>query len=142
MKLARTVTIALLTIWALAACDVSVNRSIRVADGESVEGDRITVNGRIRIGSGAEVRGDCQTVNGRITVGDDSRVGSLSTVNGRIMLGQNVTVEGDLATVELLLAHEADPNLETEDGATALSLAGEGEHAEVVARLHKAGAGQ
>ncbi len=79
-------------------CDVSVNRSIHIADGESSHG-LSSVNGSIHIGSRCRIDGGSHTVNGSISVGDDSRVRGLETVNGRIHLEANVDVDGDAGTV-------------------------------------------
>jgi len=79
-------------------CDVSVNRSIHVRDGEH-SGGLTSVNGSIHVGSRCRVDGSSHTVNGSIEVGDDSRVRDLETVNGRIRLGSNVDVNGLAKTV-------------------------------------------
>jgi hypothetical protein len=82
----------------LFGCDVGVNRSIYVHDGEHSRG-LSTVNGSIHVGSRCRVEGNCRTVNGRIEIGDGSTVGGLETVNGRIRLGANTEVDGDAGTV-------------------------------------------
>ncbi len=79
-------------------CDVSVNRSIHVGDGEHA-GGLTSVNGSIDVGARCRIEGDCQTVNGSIRVGDGSRVHDLDTVNGRIRLAAGVEVDGDVSTV-------------------------------------------
>jgi len=79
-------------------CDVSVNRSVHVRDGESSHG-LTSVNGSIHVGSRCRVDGGSHTVNGSIEVGDDSQVQTLETVNGRIRLGANVVVDGNAKTV-------------------------------------------
>jgi len=83
---------------ALCGCDVGVNRSIDVRDGESSHG-LASVNGSLYVGSRCRMDGDSHTVNGIIEVGDESRVRNLGTVNGRIRLGANVEVEGDAKSV-------------------------------------------
>ena len=105
-------------------CDVSVNRSIHVRDGESSHGltsvngsihvgddsqvrDLDTVNGRISIAARVAVDGNAKTVNGSITCGSGSKIhGWLTTVNGRIKL-KNTEVDEEMSTVNgdiLLLA--------------------------------------
>lgn len=79
-------------------CDVSVNRSIYVRDGEH-SGGQTSVNGSIHVGSRCQVDGNCRTVNGSIQVGDDSRVRGLDTVNGRISIAARVVVDGNAKTV-------------------------------------------
>lgn len=79
-------------------CDVSVNRSIYVRDGEK-SGGQTSVNGSIHVGSRCQVDGNCRTVNGSIQVGDDSRVRGLDTVNGRISIAARVDVDGNAKTV-------------------------------------------
>ena len=87
--------ISLLTV----ACDVSVNRSLNVNDGETRSGGLTTVNGKIRIGNEAVVSGTARTVNGGVTVGSDSKVESLETVNGSIKIGTDTLANGSLETV-------------------------------------------
>lgn len=82
----------------LYGCDVSVNRSVHLRDGEHSRG-MTSVNGSIHVGARCVVDGNCRTVNGRIEVGDDSKVGDLNSVNGRIRLGANVDVDGNAKTV-------------------------------------------
>jgi hypothetical protein len=96
-KRASWLVLGLAAIWSC-GCDVSVNRSIRVRDGEHA-GGQTTVNGSIHVGSRCRIDGDLRTVNGSIDVGDDSLVGGLDTVNGRIALGARVEVDGDASTV-------------------------------------------
>jgi len=79
-------------------CDVSVNRSVYVHDGENSHG-LTSVNGSIHVGSRCHVEGGCRTVNGSIQVGDDSKVSDLDTVNGRISLAARVAVDGNAKTV-------------------------------------------
>jgi DUF4097 and DUF4098 domain-containing protein YvlB len=97
MKSSRSLVFACAFLLAFAGC--GVNKTIRIADGETVEGGRATVNGGVYIGDGCEVRGSCRTVNGRVTVGTGSRVGGLQTVNGSISLSEEVVVDGDLSAV-------------------------------------------
>ncbi len=90
---------ATLLLWTLAGCHSGVNKSFRVADGETAERGMTTVNGNIHVGREAEVDGDSRTVNGRITVKEGSRVGGLATVNGGIRVAEEVTVDGDLESI-------------------------------------------
>jgi len=87
-------------------CDASVNRSIRVGDGERSTG-LTSVNGSIRVGSDCRIDGNCRTVNGRIEVGNGSKVRDLDTVNGRIRIGAKVDVDGDARTVNGSIACDA-----------------------------------
>lgn len=79
-------------------CDVSVNRSVHVRDGESSHG-LTSVNGSIHVGSRCRVDGGSHTVNGSIEVGEGSQVETLETVNGRITLAAGVVVDGSAKTV-------------------------------------------
>lgn len=85
----------------------SVNGSITVGDGATVDGDVETVNGAIRIGSDASV-GDASTVNGPLKVGERVRSGSLETVNGEIDLGGGARVAGTVSTVNGAISVEPD----------------------------------
>ncbi len=80
-------------------CQAGVNRSFRVADGETVDSGFNTVNGSIRVGRDAEVKGSSHTVNGRISVDAGSKIGALATVNGSIKIDDEVAVDGDLDSV-------------------------------------------
>ena len=97
MKIASMPFVMLLAVL-LCACDVSVNRSQHLRDGEHSRG-MTSVNGSIHVGARCVVDGNCRTVNGRIEVGDHSKVGGLKSVNGRIRLGANVDVDGHATTV-------------------------------------------
>jgi hypothetical protein len=70
----------------------SVNKSISV-DAGSQSGSQSSVNGSITVGRGATVNGSLETVNGAIRVDDDARVEDLQTVNGGIKLGANVVAD-------------------------------------------------
>ena len=89
----------LLLFGSFAACNMSVNKSIEIADGEVVTRSLNTVNGNIYIGNEAVVKASSRTVNGRIEVGRDSEVGDLQCVNGGIRLAEKVLVRGDIETV-------------------------------------------
>lgn len=82
-----------------AGCNLAVNRSLRMADGEQRSEGLNTVNGSITIGRDCRLGGPARTVNGRIRVGEGSEVETLQAVNGRIELGARVSVEGDVEAV-------------------------------------------
>ncbi len=94
--LAATAAVALLF---AAGCNAGVNRSFKVADGETIDSGFNSVNGSIRVGKDAEVKGSSHTVNGRISVDDGSKVSDLATVNGSIHIAEKATVNGDLESV-------------------------------------------
>ncbi len=83
----------------LASCNVSVNRTIYIEDGEKVYQSLSTVNGGIVIGKNCVVKGSCRSVNGHIEVGRNSSVTDLQTVNTKISLEENVQVNGDINSV-------------------------------------------
>lgn len=95
----RKITLFLFVVFAIVACDVGVNRTIEVADGETVDKSLNSVNGGIRIGDGATVTGSSRSVNGDVRVGRDARVGALQSVNGGIDVGTETQVGGDIETV-------------------------------------------
>jgi DUF4097 and DUF4098 domain-containing protein YvlB len=76
----------------------TVNGSIRVGDGATIDGSLETVNGAIRIGNEVSVK-DVGTVNGSIKAGDKLTAGSLQTVNGEIQVGAGGAIDGDIETV-------------------------------------------
>jgi len=83
----------------LTACNVGVNKSIHIRDGEKVSHGQSTVNGSIYIGSHCRVSAGCSTVNGKIEVGSNSEVESLRTVNRGIRVGKDSVVDGSAVTV-------------------------------------------
>ncbi|MCK5058552.1 MAG: hypothetical protein KAT34_17995 [Candidatus Aminicenantes bacterium] len=89
----------LATMLILPGCNISVNKSIYIDDGETVNHGQRTVNGSIYIGSNCKVKGSCSTVNGKIKVGGNSEVRALKTVNMGITIGENSYVDGDVSTV-------------------------------------------
>ncbi|MFC1493519.1 hypothetical protein ACFL6O_06110 [candidate division KSB1 bacterium] len=99
----RTRLLFIITIALIPAinCNVGINRTIYIDDGEKVRGSQNTVNGSIIIGSDCEVGGDCRSVNGDIEVGENSNVRSLQAVNGRIRLEKDVTVRGDIEAINM-----------------------------------------
>lgn len=125
-------SLAALFLW---ACDMSVNRSQYLADGESSAG-MTSVNGSLHIGADCTVKGGCRTVNGRIDVGAGSRVMSLDTVNGSISVGENVTVDGDVdsvnGSVRLGRGSRVLGGVETVNGSLELTGAVVGEDVETV----------
>ncbi len=84
---------------AFAGCDVSVNKSVHVGNGEVMRRDVSSVNGSIHVGSDCEVLGNAKTVNGSVHVGNGSKVKDLGTVNGRVEIGEKVSVEGSMKNV-------------------------------------------
>ncbi len=88
-----------LAITTVLAGDFDFNKSIRLGDGETRDGDLSSVNGKISVGDDATVGGDCSTVNGSISVGSNSRVESLETVNGSIKVDRRTVVEDEVETV-------------------------------------------
>jgi hypothetical protein len=98
MKTKLLFVLLLLSFLFIYGCDVSVNRSVYVHDGEH-SGGHSSVNGSIHVGSRCRVDGNCRTVNGSIQVGEDSQVHGLDTVNGRISIAARVEVDGNAKTV-------------------------------------------
>ena len=74
---------------ALPASAATVNKSIKIGDGEET-GGATSVNGSITVGSDATVNGGVKTVNGKIRVDDRSSIRNATTVNGSIRLGDDV----------------------------------------------------
>jgi len=108
----------------LGGCDLSINSSIEVADGESRSGALATVNGDILIGKDCKIEGSSTTVNGSVKIGDRSNVWDLNTVNGSIRIGEGVSVEGDVesvnGSVELGADSEVSGKVGTVNGAIKL----------------------
>jgi DUF4097 and DUF4098 domain-containing protein YvlB len=110
----------LLLVLAPAACNCSVNKSLSVADGETMNTDLNTVNGSVKIGRNCIVKGSSSTVNGSIKVDNSSQVGDLKTVNGSIKLADKIQVTGGMDTVNgsiiCLTDNTVTGNIETVNG--------------------------
>jgi hypothetical protein len=93
MLVSKTATMiaaaSLALLVALPAAAGTVNKSIKIGDGEET-GGQTSVNGSISIGSDATVNGGVKTVNGKIRVDDRSSIRNATTVNGSIRLGDSV----------------------------------------------------
>ncbi len=89
--------VALLGLMLALPAAASINKSIKIAPGESSDGAS-SVNGSVTVGSGAVVTGDVGTVNGTIRIADNAQVEDASTVNGALRLGSGVSA-GSLETV-------------------------------------------
>jgi len=76
----------------------TVNGSISVGEGATIDGSLDTVNGTIRVDDNSKI-GDAQTVNGSVRIGDGVTADDIGSVNGSIRLGENVTVEGEVSVV-------------------------------------------
>jgi len=99
MKAKSALIFAFLFLVGTCFCLATVNKSIHIADNQTVHGGLSSVNGSIHIGLNCTVGGSSHTVNGRVEVGDGSRVDDVRTVNGSIHLGSRVTVDGIVKTV-------------------------------------------
>ncbi|MEM6796997.1 MAG: polymer-forming cytoskeletal protein [Acidobacteriota bacterium] len=101
-------------------CDASVNKSIRIEEGEKVQGGLTSVNGNVTVGADAEVDGGVKTVNGRIKVRDRVAIRDLVTVNGSIDVDEAAKIDGDVTSVNGSIQVEAgvtiDGKVETVNG--------------------------
>jgi predicted acyltransferase (DUF342 family) len=118
VNLARSLGILLVLV--LGGCDISVNSSIVVPDGESRSGSLTTVNGDVSIGKDCTIEGSSRSVNGSVKVGDRSKVEDLTAVNGSIRTGEGVSVDGNVesvnGTVELGAGSEVSGKVATVNG--------------------------
>jgi hypothetical protein len=104
MKAKSALIFAFLFLAGTCFCLATVNKSIHIADNQTVQGGLSSVNGSIHIGLNCTVGGSSHTVNGRIEIGDGSRVDDLRTVNGSIRIGRHVIVNGLVKTTNGSLA--------------------------------------
>jgi hypothetical protein len=104
MKAKSALIFAFLFLAGTCFCLASVNKSIHIADNQTVRGGLSSVNGSIHIGLNCTVSGSSHTVNGRVEVGDGSRVEDVRTVNGSIRIGRRVIVDGFVKTTNGSLA--------------------------------------
>ncbi len=84
---------------ALPSMDMSINKSIRVKNGDKQRHDCITINGNIKVGDNSKVMGSCRTVNGNIYVGTNSTVKKLQTVNGNISIDKDTKIFSNIQSV-------------------------------------------
>ena len=99
MKSHYYISLLLIYVIFIAGCNLSVNKTVHIKDGETVSRSLNSVNGGIIIGSNCRIDGNCRSVNGSIEVGSDSEVQSLETVNGRIEIGEAVNVDGNVKSI-------------------------------------------
>ncbi|MBC8182741.1 hypothetical protein H8E88_16695 [candidate division KSB1 bacterium] len=99
MKYLRPIFYLLIITVFISSCNVSVNRSIYIDDGETVHKSLNAVNGNIIIGRDCVIKGGCRSVNGRIEIGSNSKVEDLNTVNSRISVAKDVEVKGTIYSV-------------------------------------------
>ena len=93
-----TFTVGLLILlMAVPALGATVNKSIKIGDGEE-SGGATSVKGSITVGDNAVVTGALTTVNGKIIVDNGASIERAKTVNGGLRLSDNVKAE-DLTTV-------------------------------------------
>ena len=78
----------------------SVNGTVRVREGVTVDGDVTTVNGTARSGRDTVVTGSVETVNGSIELLGTTVHEDLRTINGRVLLEGGTRVQGDLIVEE------------------------------------------
>ena len=76
----------------------SVNGSITVGDNAVVTGALTTVNGKIIVDSGASIE-RAKTVNGGLRLADNVKAEDLTTVNGSMTVGENTSIDGDITGV-------------------------------------------
>ena len=111
-----TFTVGLLILlMAVPALGATVNKSIKIGDGEE-SGGATSVNGSITVGENAVVTGRLNTVNGKIIVDSGASIESANTVNGRVSVGNNVAAE-DLSTVNGSITVGENTNVNGDVGA-------------------------
>jgi hypothetical protein len=111
-----TFTVGLLILlMAVPALGATVNKSIKIGDGEE-SGGATSVNGSITVGENAVVTGRLNTVNGKIIVDSGASIESANTVNGRVSVGNDVAAE-DLSTVNGSITVGENTNVNGDVGA-------------------------
>ncbi|MBN2416686.1 hypothetical protein JXO52_12640 [bacterium] len=80
-------------------CNMAINRSVHVDDGEKVGHGYNAINGNVTIGNDCSVKGDCRSVNGSIRIGTNTHTGALQSVNGSIRIGSESVIHGSIASV-------------------------------------------
>jgi hypothetical protein len=120
--LALAFSVALTTTAQAAENFTTVNKTVRIDDGEIV-GNVKSVNGSIRIGAGSSAE-SIQSVNGAIDIESDARIEEdVSAVNGSIELDRGADVGGNVETVNggiEILAGNVAGDVETVNGAIVL----------------------
>jgi DUF4097 and DUF4098 domain-containing protein YvlB len=97
MTMKRGIPIVLPLLWL--ACNVSVNRDIRIEDGSKRNRSFNTVNGSVVVGADCDIRGEIRSVNGSIEIGPRTRVSKVQSVNGGIRLLEDAQVDRALEAV-------------------------------------------
>lgn len=119
MKLSRFFIFFIIATICLSGCNLRINKSIHIDDGQTVRGSQNAINGNINIGANCNVNGSCRSVNGNVRVGNDSKVKDLQSVNGRITVERDVLVRGDVESVNGPVS--CDPGVEIRGGVTSIN---------------------
>jgi hypothetical protein len=96
----------------IAACNLEINKTIRIEDGTVKNSSLNSVNGGIIIGRNCQIKGDSRAVNGAIEVGENSEVRDLQSVNGNVSIARNVTVNGSVGAINGSIQTEAGVKVE------------------------------
>jgi DUF4097 and DUF4098 domain-containing protein YvlB len=120
----RATVLAVLVLFGVCGCDLSINRNLRIPDGKKSSEGAHSINGTISIGKGCDVRGSSGTINGAIVIGEGSSVRSLHSINGRIDVNAQVRIRGDIKTingrVECAAGTDIKGDIETINGRVSL----------------------
>jgi hypothetical protein len=95
----RITVLAVLVLFGVWGCDLSINRNLRIPDGKKSSEGAHSINGAISIGKECNVRGSSGTINGTIEIGEGSSVRSLHSINGAIDVESRVQIRGDIKTI-------------------------------------------
>ncbi|MBN1561173.1 hypothetical protein JW998_13045 [candidate division KSB1 bacterium] len=99
MKIMINIVLVFLMLAFSVSAKTTVNKSIRIDEGERHAGGCTSVNGSIVVEQGAEVTGGCKTVNGSIKIARDCTVARLQSVNGSIRVGEKTEIRSGIDTV-------------------------------------------
>lgn len=99
MKFKKILYIIIVLCISFAMCMATVNKSISIADGQTINKGLSSVNGSIHIGENCKISGNCKTINGRIKVNKNCKVRSLKTINGRIKVNETTVVDGRISSI-------------------------------------------
>ena len=109
-KMTRISALGALLMLAVGAQAGTINKSIKIADGETAKGAS-SVNGSVTVGADATVTGDVETVNGSIRIASSAKVEDVSTVNGSVKIGDGIEAR-DLSTVNGSIRVGANGNVD------------------------------
>ncbi|NOZ60075.1 MAG: hypothetical protein GXO74_00185 [Calditrichaeota bacterium] len=99
MKKKNLLSVLLTFLFFIFACNVNLNKSITIEDGQTVNHSLNVVNGIVRVGNNCVIKGGIRSVNGSVLIGSHTKAQDVKIVNGKIVVGDSSFFDGSLEVV-------------------------------------------